>query len=125
MTVETARPVRIEDGSRVVYRPMVLDGQGFCVTVNGQDVPVTYVEFLLLNELVHHPFQVLSPDRLLSVLNSARREAPAPTSPGALRTHVTRLRGKFARVGVPRIKTMRRVGYGFIPPAGDPVAARL
>jgi DNA-binding response OmpR family regulator len=106
--------------SPLAYGPLVLDADGFCVTVDGCDIPVTYVEFMLLSELMHHPFQIVSIQRLLILLNDARPNGSLRMSPGSLRTHVTRLRAKLGGAGVPSIKTMRRVGYGFVPPA-EPV----
>jgi DNA-binding response OmpR family regulator len=102
----------------VEYGPLVLDPEGFSLTAFGRDVPLTYVEFLLLNELMHHPYRVIGPSRLLEVVNGTQDRGGVQTSPGALRTHFVRLRAKLAAAGLPCIKTMRRVGYGFVPPAG-------
>ena len=118
--VGTAAPIAlspVSTPSRLAYGPLILDADGFCVTVDGSDVPVTYVEFMLLSELMHHPFQIVSIPRLLTLLNATRPNGSLRMSAGALRTHVTRLRAKLGQAGVPCIKTMRRVGYGFVPPA--------
>jgi DNA-binding response OmpR family regulator len=100
--------------------PLALDLEGFAVTVDGEDLPVTYGEFLILEEFVRHPFQVLNRQRLTELV---RRGAPrsSPTNPEnrAVDTHIARLRAKLRALGYDCIRTMRNVGYRFVPPAGD------
>jgi two-component system response regulator ChvI len=90
-----------------------LDPAGFSVTVGGGDLSLTLAEFLLLRELARHPYQVLGRERLAAAL---REHASDPTSsPRSVDTHISRLRRKLRSAGCDCIKTMRFVGYRFVP----------
>lgn len=96
---------------------MVLDPGGFTLSVNGRDVPVTYLEVILLTELMRRPYEIVRYDRLLALVRGAPNRRPTDTSPTAFRRDVGRLRAKLRSLGKPCIRTMQRVGYGFVPPA--------
>jgi DNA-binding response OmpR family regulator len=98
-----------------------LDPVGFAVRVNGQDISLTYAEFLLLSEFVRHPYQVLGRDRLAALVReSVGARMRVKASCRSVDTHIARLRGKLRRKGCDCIKTMRFVGYRLVPPApGD------
>jgi len=97
--------------------PLALDLEGFAVTVDGKDLPVTYGEFLIMEEFLRHPYKVLNRQRLTELV---RQGSPrlAATSPDmrAVDTHIARLRAKLRRLGYDCIRTMRNVGYRFVPP---------
>jgi DNA-binding response OmpR family regulator len=80
---------------------------------HGRDIPVTAMEFDLLQALIQHPNQVLSRDRLLSLTRNRDWE-PFDRS---IDIRITRLRRKVepdpARPRV--IRTVRGAGYMFVP----------
>jgi DNA-binding response OmpR family regulator len=104
------------DTETIACGAMVLDIGGFTVTVEGQDVPVTLAEFLLLKQLALNPYRVLDRATLATVLG--RRGFVYDVHPISLRTvdlHISRLRKKLRQAGYDCIKTMRFVGYRFVP----------
>jgi len=95
---------------------MELDLEGFALTVAGHDVPLTRAEFLLLAELARRPFHVLDRDSLATALQCGEPGVgPSHASERAMDTHIARLRRKLRAAGVDCIKTMRYVGYRFVP----------
>jgi DNA-binding response OmpR family regulator len=99
------------------YPPLELDLAGLSVSVAGHDVPLTQTEFVLLTELASHPYSVIDRGALRAsiadgVRRGARREQP---SPDAINVTVARLRHKLRGAGLDCIKTMRNVGYRFVP----------
>jgi len=100
--------------------PLALDLEGFSVTVDGDDLTVTYAEFLILEEFLRHPYRVLNRQRLTELI---RQAAPrlGSTSPDmrAVDTNIARLRAKLRALGYDCIRTMRNVGYRFVPPAHE------
>ena len=104
----------VSRASSIEIGPLKLDPEGFAVTVGGQDVSLTLAEFLLLQELANHPFQVLDRARLSAVL----REQSLSQLAGSARsvdTHISRLRAKLREAGYDCIRTMRFVGYRLTP----------
>jgi len=102
----------------VAYRcgALALDSTGFTVTVDGRDLPVTLAEFLLLKEFVLNPYRVLDRTTLARALS--RRGFGYTTSHLSARTvdlHISHLRKKLHQAGYDCIKTMRFVGYRFVP----------
>ena len=97
------------------FGPLRLNPQGFSVSVDGQDVALTLAEFLLLEELARHPYQALDRDRLVAVLRENMGGSEDVRSSRSVDTHISRLRGKLRGAGYDCIKTMRFVGYGFMP----------
>ena len=103
------------DSDAISMGALRIDPAGFSVTVEGRDLSLTLAEFLLLQELASHPYQVLGRGRLVSAL---REHIPASeTSPSSrsVDTHISRLRAKLRGAGYDCIKTMRFVGYRFVP----------
>ncbi len=80
---------------------------------NGDDVPITGMEFDLLRVFAEHPNQVLSRDRLLTLTRNREWE-PFDRS---IDIRIARLRRKIeADPAKPRsIKTVRGAGYMYIP----------
>ena len=102
--------------SSLSFGPLIVDPAGFSVSVDGRDVPLTYLEFVLFEALVRHPFQILRHEQPFDVvwgISPRRRKAE---SLGALTKHLGRLRAKLAHAGCSCIKTVYGVGYGFVPP---------
>jgi two-component system, OmpR family, response regulator len=79
----------------------------------GREIPITAMEFDLLQALIEHPNQVLSRDRLLTLTRNRDWE-PFDRS---IDIRITRLRRKVEEDPAhPRaIKTVRGAGYMFIP----------
>ncbi|MGI5169931.1 response regulator transcription factor [Spirillospora sp. CA-253888] len=94
--------VRLEPASRAVH-------------VGGVDVRLTPTEFRLLNTLVRHAGQVLSPAQLLSLV----WDDPTGLSPERVKFAVLRLRRRmgFSDPAESPIEAMRGVGYRYRPPA--------
>jgi two-component system phosphate regulon response regulator OmpR len=82
----------------------------------GGEVPITAMEFDLLEALARHPDRVLSRDRLLDL---AHRKDAAPFD-RSIDTRIARLRAKIEDdPAAPRaIRTVRGVGYVFVPAEG-------
>ncbi|MEB8337173.1 response regulator transcription factor [Streptomyces endophyticus] len=88
------------------------------VTMGGQYVPLTPLEFDLLHFLARNPGQVLSPEQLLHHAWRARPEGDA----GKVKYAVLRLRRSIERAtGVKApIETVRGVGYRYVLPGSHP-----
>jgi DNA-binding response OmpR family regulator len=95
-----------------------VDPEGFTATVNGEDLELTFGEFLLLKEFASHPYQVLDRERLSGLVRGGTEAADIRPSPRSVDTHVARLRAKLRAAGYNCIRTMRFVGYRFVPPDG-------
>jgi DNA-binding response OmpR family regulator len=101
----------------LTFGPLVVNLDGLAVSVDGRDVALTYAEFLVLVTLVRQPFSVLDRAKLRSAVEemaSGKRE-PA-MSMRSVDTHIARIRKKLADAGCDCIRTMRNVGYRFVPP---------
>ena len=78
------------------------------VTVDGQAVAFTYMEYELLKFLMTHPNRVFSREALLSRVWGYDYYGGART----VDVHIRRVRAKLGHVArVARIKTVRSVGY--------------
>jgi DNA-binding response OmpR family regulator len=97
----------VEPEQRLAYGALVLDAGAYSLTYEGCDIPVTYAEFLLLSEMMHHPTQVITLNRLVRVLGEVQTRAAVDASAGAIRTRIARLRAKLDLAGLSCIKTMR------------------
>jgi len=108
----TASPERISVGD------VELDKGTRIVTRDGQQLPLTTVEFDLLEALIRSAGHIISREELVkSILG--RNFSPYDRS---IDTHVSNLRKKLGHYmdGVERIKTIRSVGYIYAKP-GDAV----
>lgn len=85
-------------------------------TADGQDVPLTAMEFDLLETFARHPGQVLSRDRISELAHNR----PWQPTDRSIDIRITRLRQKIeADPAEPRvIRTQRGEGYLFDPAAG-------
>jgi hypothetical protein len=80
--------------------------------VAGRELDLTYLEFELLAHLVAHPGQVHSRDRLVSTVWGYGHVGDGRT----VDVHVARLRRKLGAEYRTAIRTVRRVGYRYVPP---------
>ncbi len=111
-------PNEAVNGSELMkFGPLALNLRGFSVSVDGRDVSLTYAEFLVLVTLARDPYSVIGRETLMRVLAQAsagRKSLGA--SLRAVDTHIARIRKKLSDAGCDCIRTMRNVGYRFIPP---------
>jgi DNA-binding response OmpR family regulator len=92
-----------------------LDIQGYACLVDGQEVDLTYTEFIFLKTLVQHASRTV---RRAALLEAARRGTPRENAPVYSRIvdiHIFRLRRKLRQLGYDCIVSTRSVGYRFIP----------
>lgn len=107
---------RSDPAGVITVGPLRLNPIGFSVSVGERDVALTLAEFLLLQELARNPYQVLDRQHLATALrDDAAGTDAAPVASRSVDTHVSRLRAKLRRAGYDCIKTMRFVGYRFVP----------
>jgi DNA-binding response OmpR family regulator len=102
----------------IVYGPFALDPEGWNVTLNGGIVPLTASEFILLRELVLQSGRVLTREALEQALQetpTCNRQGHRELSGRSIDLLVSRLRRKLLRAGCDWIRTMRYVGYQFVP----------
>ena len=114
-----SRPQAPSDGRVLRIGSLSLDPEGFSASIDGRDLALTYGEFLIMGEFLRNPYQVLSRQRLSALLRESS-SAVLDTSGPALRsvdTHIARIRAKLRALGYDCIKTMRFVGYRFVPPS--------
>lgn len=95
--------VRVED--------LELNLATYQVTVAGEPVDFTYVEYELLKFLMTHPRRVFSREALLSRVWGYDYYGGSRT----VDVHVRRVRAKLGSRHASRIKTVRSVGYRFDP----------
>jgi DNA-binding response OmpR family regulator len=101
------------------FGQLELDPEGFSVRVDGQDISLTFGEFVLLQEFLLHPYQVLDRRRLATLVQeNVRGTGSFSASYRSVDTHIARIRSKLRETGIHCIKTMRHVGYRFVPPHG-------
>lgn len=82
--------------------------------VDGRHLDLTYLEFELLAHLVAHPGHVHTRDRLVSTVWGYGHVGDGRT----VDVHIARLRRKLGPGHRDTIRTVRRVGYKYVPPAG-------
>ncbi len=105
------RPVLQREGA-VEYGPLVLDPAARRVTVEGDDVPLTRVEFDLLSALARRPGEAITRTWLVEHVLDPDREGNERT----LDVHVSRLRKKLGACGK-SVATVWGIGYRLEPPA--------
>ncbi|MGW9401074.1 winged helix-turn-helix domain-containing protein [Streptomyces sp. NPDC055642] len=82
--------------------------------VDGRQLDLTYLEFELLAHLVAHPHRVHTRDHLVGTVWGYGHVGDGRT----VDVHVARLRRKLGEGHRDTIRTVRRVGYTYVPPAG-------
>ena len=104
-----ARRTRPPDRPAVLAAgPVAVDVEAHRVTVDGQEVPLTALEFRLLATLLERRGRVQSREVLLRDVWGIRADVTTRT----VDTHVKRLRRKLGAAGA-AIETVRGVGYRF------------
>jgi DNA-binding response OmpR family regulator len=96
-----------ETADVVVSGTLAINTATYQVTVAGDPVDFTYMEYQLLKFLVTHPDRVFSRDVLLSNVWGYDYYGGART----VDVHVRRLRAKLGQQHAERIRTLRSVGY--------------
>ncbi|HZF88810.1 winged helix-turn-helix domain-containing protein [Streptomyces sp.] len=82
--------------------------------VDGRELDLTYLEFELLAHLVTHPHRVHTRDQLVGTVWGYGHVGDGRT----VDVHIARLRRKLGAEHRDTIRTVRRVGYKYTPPAG-------
>ncbi len=101
------RAGRLEDeGARLEFGPLVLDGTSHVVTEHGRSVRLTAKEFLLLQYFLRHRGRVLSRDVLLTDVWGYQYTGGTRT----VDVHVRRLREKLPSL-VRTLVTVKQFGY--------------
>ncbi|MGB8328739.1 MAG: response regulator transcription factor [Polyangiales bacterium] len=92
--------------NRIQLERICIDVPGHEVTVDGEVIPLTALEFKLVLDLVRHRGLVRSREKLLEAV----WHHPSTLETRTVDTHVKRLREKLGSVGS-QIETVRGVGY--------------
>ncbi|MBR8641272.1 winged helix-turn-helix transcriptional regulator [Streptomyces tuirus] len=82
--------------------------------VAGRPLDLTYLEFELLAHLVAHPNRVHTRDQLVGTVWGYGHVGDGRT----VDVHIARLRRKLGAEHRDTIRTVRRVGYKYVPPTG-------
>lgn len=82
--------------------------------VAGRELDLTYLEFELLAHLVAHPHRVHTRDHLVTTVWGYGHVGDGRT----VDVHIARLRRKLGAEHRTAIRTVRRVGYKYVPPTG-------
>ncbi|GAA0905182.1 winged helix-turn-helix domain-containing protein [Streptomyces thermoalcalitolerans] len=82
--------------------------------VAGRELDLTYLEFELLAHLVAHPHRVHTRDQLVTTVWGYGHVGDGRT----VDVHIARLRRKLGAEYRTAIRTVRRVGYKYVPPTG-------
>jgi two-component system OmpR family response regulator len=111
--VRRARGEAGPERKRLEVGPIRIDVGAREVTVNGEVVPLTTLEYELLRVLAQNAGQVLSRDRLLELVAE-----DSEAFERSIDVHISRLRQKLGDNGrTPRfVKTVRGIGYMLITP---------
>ncbi|MFJ7334673.1 winged helix-turn-helix domain-containing protein [Streptomyces sp. NPDC101110] len=83
--------------------------------VAGRQLDLTYLEFELLAHLVAHPGRVHTRDQLVGTVWGYGHVGDGRT----VDVHIARLRRKLGVEHRDAIRTVRRVGYKYVPPTAD------
>ncbi|MFD4700906.1 winged helix-turn-helix domain-containing protein [Streptomyces niveus] len=107
-TVAAAAP---ENGAHTGEGPVRIDPTERTVEVDGRPLDLTYLEFELLAHLVAHPHRVHTRDQLVTTVWGYGHVGDGRT----VDVHVARLRRKLGAEHRQTIRTIRRVGYKYVP----------
>ncbi|MET9557002.1 winged helix-turn-helix domain-containing protein [Streptomyces sp. NPDC006645] len=97
--------------SRTDEGPVRIDSVKRTVEVDGRPLDLTYLEFELLAHLVAHPHRVHTRDQLVTTVWGYGHVGDGRT----VDVHVARLRRKLGAEHRQTIRTIRRVGYKYVP----------
>jgi DNA-binding response OmpR family regulator len=99
----------VEQGEMVRAGSLELNLATYQVTIAGEPVSFTFMEYELLKFLITHPNRVFSRESLLSAVWGYDYYGGART----VDVHVRRVRAKLRQEHAARLKTVRSVGYRF------------
>jgi DNA-binding response OmpR family regulator len=99
----------VERGEIVRAGSLELNLATYQVSIAGEPVSFTYMEYELLKFLITHPSRVFSRESLLSAVWGYDYYGGART----VDVHVRRVRAKLGQEHAARLKTVRSVGYRF------------
>ncbi|MFI6080985.1 winged helix-turn-helix domain-containing protein [Streptomyces sp. NPDC051217] len=91
--------------------PVRIDSHERTAEVDGRFLELTYLEFELLAHLVAHPHRVHTRDQLVTTVWGYGHVGDGRT----VDVHVARLRRKLGAEHRQTIRTIRRVGYKYVP----------
>ncbi|MEU3945088.1 winged helix-turn-helix domain-containing protein [Streptomyces sp. NPDC029526] len=91
-----------------------IDAARRTASVDGRELDLTYLEFELLAHLVGHPHRVHTREQLVGTVWGYGHVGDGRT----VDVHIARLRRKLGAEHRGAIRTVRRVGYQYVPPAG-------
>ncbi|MFI6853367.1 winged helix-turn-helix domain-containing protein [Streptomyces sp. NPDC050416] len=94
--------------------PIRVDTVQRTAEVAGRPLDLTYLEFELLAHLVAHPGRVHTRDQLVGTVWGYGHVGDGRT----VDVHIARLRRKLGAEYRDTIRTVRRVGYKYVPPVG-------
>ncbi|MEU0245021.1 winged helix-turn-helix domain-containing protein [Streptomyces sp. NPDC006235] len=94
--------------------PIRVDTVQRTAEVAGRPLDLTYLEFELLAHLVAHPGRVHTRDQLVGTVWGYGHVGDGRT----VDVHIARLRRKLGAEHRDTIRTVRRVGYKYVPPVG-------
>lgn len=97
--------------TELVVGPFVLNGATHVITYENKELPLTLKEFMLLEYFMRHPNQVLTRDEIIDHAWNFDFSSLSNT----VDVHVKNIRKKIGFRGIEIIKTIRGVGYQFIP----------
>lgn len=104
-----------ETEKKLVFGKLEIDTAVREVSVRGKQVSLTYKEYELLMYLVENRMRVVPREELLDKLWDYNADVETRT----LDIHVRTLRQKLGEEGNSYIRTLRSVGYRFVPPEGE------
>lgn len=104
-----------ETEKKLVFGKLEIDTAVREVSVTGKQVSLTYKEYELLMYLVENRLRVVPREELLDKLWDYNADVETRT----LDIHVRTLRQKLGEEGNSYIRTLRSVGYRFVPPEGE------
>lgn len=114
LVARVRRPLLVagrDDRDRIRVDRLVVDLKGYEARLDGRPLDLTYQEFELLKFLVSHPDQAFTRDQLLERVWGYDYYGGSRT----VDIHVRRIRAKLGHPYSGCIRTMRHVGYKWVP----------
>jgi len=98
-------------GNCIMVKDLILNLDKYELSVNGEEIELTFKEYELLKLLLENPDKVFSRNKLLSNVWGYDFYGGSRT----VDVHMRRLRSKLAQPYIDMLKTVRNVGYMFSP----------
>jgi two-component system OmpR family response regulator len=104
-------PTGAEEAQKLSHGSVTIDTASYTAACNGQTVPLTATEFMLLLALFRQPEKVFTRDELMD-----RAYGNITVSDRTIDSHIRRVRSKFAGCGIDEvIVTSHGIGYKLGP----------